>query len=108
MLKAVFSIPEKHPSLEGHFPARPIIPGVITLDFVVNGLLEQVPGATLSGIPQVKFLQPLLPQAEVVTVYTQKRETLYQFNCESEGETVLQGQLQLEFCGAGISRVCDG
>lgn len=108
MLKAAFTIPEEHPSLEGHFPDHSIIPGVVTLDFVVRGLLEQLPGASLSGIPQMKFLQPLLSQATVVTVYTQKRETLYQFSCEAEGEIVLQGQLQLEPPDVGAEKACDG
>jgi len=108
MLKAVFTISEKHPSLDGHFPDHAITPGVVTLDFVVSGLLEQIPGASLSGIPQMKFLQPLLPRAEVVTVYKQKRETLYQFSCEVEGEIVLQGQLQLDFSGSDTRKVCDG
>ena len=57
-----FSIPPDHPSLPGHFPGRPIVPGVVLLDRVV-ALLEAELGTPAAGLrlAQAKFLQPLLP-----------------------------------------------
>lgn len=58
-----FVIPADHPSLPGHFPGRPLVPGVVVLDCVLGALQAACPslaGATLR-LPQVKFLQPLLP-----------------------------------------------
>jgi 3-hydroxymyristoyl/3-hydroxydecanoyl-(acyl carrier protein) dehydratase len=51
-----------HPSLEGHFPDHPVVPGVLILDAVLAAV-EQLPGLRqpLRRLPQVKFLQPLLP-----------------------------------------------
>jgi len=50
-----------HPSLAGHFPGRPVVPGVVVLDRVVAAL-EQAHGPLPPlRLPQVKFLQPLLP-----------------------------------------------
>lgn len=56
-----FSIPHDHPSLPGHFPGVPIVPGVVLLDHVIEAIEAQ--GLLLSPLrlPQVKFLQPLLP-----------------------------------------------
>ena len=56
-----FSIPSDHPSLPGHFPGRPIVPGVVVLDQVLSAI-EALDGpvGTLR-LPQVKFVQPLLP-----------------------------------------------
>jgi 3-hydroxymyristoyl/3-hydroxydecanoyl-(acyl carrier protein) dehydratase len=56
-----FLVPADHPSLPGHFPGNPIVPGVVLLDHVVDAI-EAVHGplATLR-LPQVKFLQPLRP-----------------------------------------------
>lgn len=50
-----------HPSLAGHFPGNPVVPGVLLLDRVL-ALLEQTHGPLPAlRLPQVKFLQPLLP-----------------------------------------------
>lgn len=56
-----FTIPADHPSLPGHFPGRPLVPGVVLLERVVEAI-ETAHGA-FDGLrlPQVKFVQPLLP-----------------------------------------------
>ena len=95
MLSASFVIPATHPSLVGHFPGNPIVPGVIALDYVVRGLTDQLRGSSLSELPQVKFLLPLLPEVEVTTIYKRKCETLYQFSCEFDGTVILLGQVRL-------------
>ncbi|GAB2505772.1 hypothetical protein [Lysobacter humi (ex Lee et al. 2017)] len=57
-----FVVPASHPSLPGHFPGRPIVPGVVLLDHVVEAI-ERVHGPLGAlRLPQVKFLQPLLPE----------------------------------------------
>ena len=51
-----------HPSLPGHFPGRPVVPGVLLLDAVLDAagaLLGREP--EVAGLAQAKFLAPLLP-----------------------------------------------
>ena len=56
-----FIIPHDHPCLPGHFPGRPLVPGVVLLDRVIAAI-ELVHGPLGPvRLPQVKFLQPLLP-----------------------------------------------
>jgi 3-hydroxyacyl-[acyl-carrier-protein] dehydratase len=56
-----FVIAPDHPSLPGHFPARPLVPGVVLLERVLAAIeATHGPRGTLR-LPQVKFLQPLLP-----------------------------------------------
>lgn len=57
-----FAIPSDHPCLPGHFPGRPLVPGVVLLDQVIAAV-EAAHGPS-SGwrLPQVKFLLPLLPE----------------------------------------------
>ena len=59
-----FVIEPDHPSLPGHFPDRPLVPGVVLLDRVVAAIeaAHGPPGPL--RLPQVKFMQPLLPGEE--------------------------------------------
>ena len=56
-----FSIPSDHPSLPGHFPGRPIVPGVLVLDHVIAAIEAREGPLGALRLPQVKFLRPLLP-----------------------------------------------
>nr|MBP6750347.1 hypothetical protein [Xanthomonadaceae bacterium] len=64
-----FSIPADHPCLPGHFPGRPVVPGVVVLDRVFAAIEAAEVADAGSGtgsaqvrLPQVKFVQPLLPE----------------------------------------------
>lgn len=95
MLNDSFMIPATHPSLDGHFPGHPIVPGVVILDHVTSGLISQLHGVSLGEIQQVKFLRPLLPNVEIATTYQAKNETLYRFSCECNSTVIVSGQIQL-------------
>lgn len=56
-----FIIPADHPSLPGHFPGRPIVPGVVLLDRVIEAIEVGHGPLPPLRLPQVKFLKPLLP-----------------------------------------------
>ena len=56
-----FTIAADHPSLPGHFPGRPLVPGVLLLDRVLEAIEADHGALGALRLPQVKFLQPLLP-----------------------------------------------
>jgi acyl-coenzyme A synthetase/AMP-(fatty) acid ligase len=56
-----FRIAADHPCLPGHFPGRPIVPGVLILDHVTVGARERT-GREVARFPRVKFASPLLPE----------------------------------------------
>lgn len=53
-----FTIAEDHPCLPGHFPGRPVVPGVVLLEQVLARIGE---GHGALRMPRVKFARPLLP-----------------------------------------------
>jgi 3-hydroxymyristoyl/3-hydroxydecanoyl-(acyl carrier protein) dehydratase len=58
-----FAIPASHPALPGHFPGRPIVPGVVLLDRAI-GLIGAALGHPLDAcrIRSAKFLSPAMPE----------------------------------------------
>jgi 3-hydroxymyristoyl/3-hydroxydecanoyl-(acyl carrier protein) dehydratase len=59
---AMLRIAHDHPSLAGHFPGQPVVPGVLLLDRILDAAQAWL-GATVTvrSLPQVKFISPLLP-----------------------------------------------
>lgn len=59
-MRMPFVVDPSHPSLPGHFPGAPVVPGVVVLEHVFAAI-ESVHGPIgASRLPQVKFVQPLL------------------------------------------------
>lgn len=106
-LDADFVIDAAHPSLPGHFPGRPVVPGVVVLDRVLaaaEALLGTSPDAL--RLPQVKFVRPLLPgeparlrlepaRGSDGGLRLKFRVALRAQDGEQDGETIASGELVL-------------
>jgi 3-hydroxymyristoyl/3-hydroxydecanoyl-(acyl carrier protein) dehydratase len=89
------SIPATHPSLRGHFPANPVVPGVVILDLLAENILMLWPGYRISAIIQVKFLAPLSPETRFQLSWSAIANDQIDFHCEAKGRRLVQGRLQL-------------
>lgn len=56
-----FVVAHGHPCLPGHFPGRPLVPGVVVLDHVLAAIEAMHGPLGPLRLPQVKFASPLLP-----------------------------------------------
>jgi 3-hydroxymyristoyl/3-hydroxydecanoyl-(acyl carrier protein) dehydratase len=56
-----FAVSADHPSLPGHFPGHPVVPGVVVLNHVFELLQQSVGAERIVGIKRLKFLQQVLP-----------------------------------------------
>jgi 3-hydroxyacyl-[acyl-carrier-protein] dehydratase len=84
-----------HPSLPGHFPGAPLVPGVVILDEVVAALAEWRQNSHLSGIRSVKFLAPLKPEQPftILLSVTSKNTGEVSFCCRAEERVIVEGRL---------------
>ncbi len=83
-----FCIPADHPSLPGHFPGRPVVPGAVLLDEVLACL---PPGAALLT---AKFTAPVLPGQWVSVAARAAAPGCVAFACTIEGRPVLHGTVR--------------
>ena len=83
------------PSLPGHFPGAPLVPGVVILDEVVAALAEWRQNSQLSGIPSVKFLAPLKPEQPftISLSATSTKTGEVSFCCRAEERVIVEGRL---------------
>lgn len=88
-LKAEIVAPLNHPCYEGHFPGKPILPGVVLLELVVKRVGRGAPRA----IPAVKFQRALAP-GETFTLHWKNGVERVSFRCESGGEPVAEGTIE--------------
>jgi 3-hydroxyacyl-[acyl-carrier-protein] dehydratase len=90
-----FAIPADHPSLPGHFPGNPIVPGVLLLDEVLR-TTESWLGRTVHvrGVSQVKFVRPLRPE-ECARVSLVLDGPTLKFSVQKESTLIAQGAMQL-------------
>jgi 3-hydroxymyristoyl/3-hydroxydecanoyl-(acyl carrier protein) dehydratase len=90
-----FTIPSEHPSLPGHFPGNPVVPGVVVLDRVLDAV-EAEAGLPVGALrlPQVKFMQPLLP-GQPATVSVDGVSTKWRFRVHHGERLIASGEVVL-------------
>lgn len=79
-----------HPSLPGHFPGNPIVPGVVLLDRIAAAI-ERVHDARFARIDSVKFLAPLRPEQDA-ELRIARDGTRVRFRIDRDGAPILRGE----------------
>ena len=89
-----FVVDPSHPSLPGHFPGAPVVPGVVVLERVVAAIEAAHGPLAALRLPQVKFVQPLRPgeQAEIVVEGEAPR---WRFRVSRGGAPIASGEVAL-------------
>ena len=91
------AIPGDHPSLPGHFPDTPIVPGVVILDEILAALLQWRKDCRLNAIRTVKFLMPLNPEQPFRISFSadDKGAREVNFCCRTEDRIIVEGRLEV-------------
>jgi 3-hydroxymyristoyl/3-hydroxydecanoyl-(acyl carrier protein) dehydratase len=91
--QARFQVAADHPCLPGHFPGRPIVPGVLLLELAAAALRECWPQlGPLRELRWAKFLAPVNP-GETVEVSAEKgARGLLRFSCSTAAGIAVRGE----------------
>lgn len=95
--EAIRIIRANHPTLPGHFPGAPLVPGVVILDEVLAVLIEWRQHSELIGIRLVKFLAPLPPEQAFTISFSAKNERAAEINfcCRAGDRVIVEGRLEV-------------
>lgn len=94
-VERVVAIRPDHPSLSGHFPGHPIIPGVVLLSEVLDTLHQVAPQPVLvTGLPSIKFMAPLKPGEALTICIEQEQPGHALFRCRVGGRLVASGSVE--------------
>jgi 3-hydroxyacyl-[acyl-carrier-protein] dehydratase len=91
--RSSFQVAADHPCLAGHFPGRPVVPGVLLLEHVlcaVETWTGSAPGTL--HLPQVKFRAPLLPEQDAV-IDLERSTTRVRFVIRHGDEVIASGEI---------------
>ncbi len=96
-----------HPSLPGHFPGTPVVPGVVLLSEILADLQRQRPGVQVAGIKKLKFLRMLFPEQRFTVEFAEPSERSLRFKCWQDGALLAEGNLALHSLEAGMTLARD-
>jgi 3-hydroxyacyl-[acyl-carrier-protein] dehydratase len=86
-MTAHFTLPPDHPALPGHFPGRPIVPGVLLLDAAFNAI-----GLPISKVIRAKFLAPVGPGEEIEINITWRNPSRVAFTGQNGSKIYFSGE----------------
>ena len=91
----VLSISHDHPSLAGHFPGYPVVPGVVLLNEVLDTLRRGSTASLLvTGLSMVKFTSPLRPGEFVTIRVDEEGAGRATFSCQVDTRLVASGAIE--------------
>jgi acyl-coenzyme A synthetase/AMP-(fatty) acid ligase len=87
-----FTVPPEHPALAGHFPGRPIVPGVVLLDHALDAIGSAL-GKNIGAcrIESAKFLSPAVPGEALDITYETSASGAIRFTIRAGVRAVASG-----------------
>jgi 3-hydroxyacyl-[acyl-carrier-protein] dehydratase len=91
----IVTIGADHPSLAGHFPGHPVVPGVVMLGEIMKAIREMAKERIeFVGMPSAKFLSPLNPGEPLTIRIDQQGDGTMEFTCTTGPRLIANGCLQ--------------
>lgn len=87
-----FVVEPAHSCLPGHFPGRPLVPGVVILDRVLEAIEAKHGPLAALRLPRVKFMQPLHP-GEAATVVIEGDSARWTFRVLRDDTLLASGEV---------------
>ncbi len=91
-----FIIYNAHPSILGHFPGNPIVPGAVIIENIVKIFSELDDSKEVISLPTVKFLKPIATNQKVIVYFRNISTELISFECIFNNKVSVLGRLKIK------------
>jgi len=92
-MSVAIAVPADGPLFEGHFPGRPILPGIAELLLIARALAPGGDASSVSAIPFVRFRGLVLPADLLEVEAVPRGEDGVRFEARRSGEVVANGAM---------------
>lgn len=93
ILRSALCIAPTHACLAGHFPGRPLVPAVLLLDALA--VLLETHRLHMVGLPEAKFLAPLVPGVSAELEVEASDATQWRFRISHADTLIARGRVQV-------------
>ncbi|SMM99137.1 (3R)-hydroxymyristoyl-[ACP] dehydratase [uncultured Candidatus Thioglobus sp.] len=91
-----FVVADEHPSLAGHFPGNPIVPGAVIIEQIMQGFCALNEAKEIASLVTIKLMKPILPQQQVRVHFKEISAVLFSFECITNKEVSVIGRLKIK------------
>lgn len=92
-VETLLNIAIDHPVFAGHFPGKPIVPGVVLLDETLHAIASSSGPQHTWQISSVKFLSPLTPGESVIVMHELQPDGAARFDIMAGDRHIVTGNL---------------
>ncbi|HSE77127.1 MAG TPA: 3-hydroxyacyl-ACP dehydratase [Alphaproteobacteria bacterium] len=104
MIAAQFEFGPDLPSLDGHFPGNPIVPGVVLLERAISAIASGLGGAQPVEVKWAKFRAAVRPPATITLAAHLEPHGIVNFELRQGERVVLDGVVRVALRGRPDAR----
>jgi len=95
MISFDFIVNSSHPSISGHFPGNPIVPGAVIIENVIKVFSRSNDPREITSLSTVKFIKPIEVNQKVDVNFLSISTELISFECVSNNVVLVLGRFKV-------------
>ena len=95
MISFDFTVSSSHPSISGHFPGNPIVPGAVIIENVIKVFSRSNDSREITSLSTVKFIKPIEVNQKVDVNFLSISTELISFECVSNNVVLVLGRFKV-------------
>jgi len=96
MTSSNFIVNSSHPSINGHFPGNPVVPGAVIIENVIFAFSKLYSSKDITSLSTVKFIKTIATNQKIDVNFRNISFELVSFECVSDGVISALGRFKVK------------